>query len=188
VTPPEGQTGTDAAETRLVRLLNEGNREAFGVLFGRYQAALYRFALRMSGSPAVADDVVQDVFLDLIRGKHGYRPEMGPLRPFLYGMARNLVRRSMKEVPEEPGEDGRAGDGADPLAGLNRAELTGRVREGVLSLPVHYREAIVLCDLEEMSYEQASQALGCAVGTVRSRLSRGREMLLGKLREVRCMI
>lgn len=183
------QAGALAAETRLVKLLGEGDREAFGLLFRRYQGALYRFALRMSGSAAVADDVVQDVFLELIRGRHGYRAEAGPLGPFLYGMARNLVRRSLDGAAcQEPDEEVWTDAAIDPLAGLTRAETSERVRQAVLSLPAHYREAIILCDLEEMSYEQASQALGCAVGTVRSRLFRGREMLLQKLQEVRCVI
>ena len=66
-----------------------------------------------------------------------------------------------------------------------RNETIGRVRQAVLSLPANYREVVVLCDLQEMSYEEAAAALRCAIGTVRSRLHRGRSLLMEKLREFR---
>jgi RNA polymerase sigma-70 factor (ECF subfamily) len=65
-----------------------------------------------------------------------------------------------------------------------RRERIDRVRDAVLSLPAHYREAVVLCDLQRLSYQEAAEALECAVGTVRSRLHRGRALLIGKLRAV----
>ena len=70
----------------------------------------------------------------------------------------------------------------DPLGDLERAEGVERLRRMVLSLPVQYREAVVLCDLQELSYADAAAAMGCNVGTVRSRLHRARELLAAKLR------
>ena len=70
---------------------------------------------------------------------------------------------------------------ADTLGDLTRAESIDALRQAVLTLPVRYREAVVLCDLQEMSYADAAVALGCAVGTVRSRLHRGRALLALKL-------
>jgi predicted DNA-binding protein (UPF0251 family) len=70
---------------------------------------------------------------------------------------------------------------ADALGDLTRAESIQALRDAVSSLPVRYREAVVVCDLEEMSYRDAAAALGCAVGTVRSRLHRGRALLAVKL-------
>jgi RNA polymerase sigma-70 factor (ECF subfamily) len=70
-----------------------------------------------------------------------------------------------------------------PPADLIRGEAIGRVRQAVLSLPENYREAVVLCDLQELSYEEAAKVLECAVGTVRSRLHRARSILAEKLRE-----
>ena len=72
--------------------------------------------------------------------------------------------------------------GPCPLGDLTRAEVIDSVRQAVLSLPAGYREAVVLCDLEEMSYAEAAIALSVPVGTVRSRLSRGRALLLEKLK------
>jgi RNA polymerase sigma-70 factor (ECF subfamily) len=73
----------------------------------------------------------------------------------------------------------------DPLGDLTRSETIESVRQAVLGLPAHYREVVVLCELQEMSYAEAALALDCAVGTIRSRLHRGRALLLSKLRELR---
>ena len=70
----------------------------------------------------------------------------------------------------------------DPLGDLTRAESVEKLRQAVLALPAHYREVVVLCELHEMSYVEAAGALGCAVGTVRSRLHRARAMLAEKMR------
>jgi len=70
----------------------------------------------------------------------------------------------------------------DPFADLARSEVIEAVRRGVLALPTHYREVIVLCDLHEMNYADAAAVLGCALGTVRSRLHRARKVLAEKLR------
>jgi RNA polymerase sigma-70 factor (ECF subfamily) len=71
-----------------------------------------------------------------------------------------------------------------PPADLVRSENIERVRQAVLSLPADYREAVVLCELQEFSYEEAAHVLGCPVGTIRSRLHRARTMLADKLREL----
>jgi RNA polymerase sigma-70 factor (ECF subfamily) len=73
----------------------------------------------------------------------------------------------------------------NPLAELARSELIETVRQAVLALPAHYREVVVLCELHEMSYAEAAAVLGCAVGTVRSRLHRARALLVERLRETR---
>ena len=105
----------------------------------------------------------------------------GPLLSFLYGIARNRVlRRIEKERVTEPVGEEYAG-GEDLLDDLTRRETVEQVRRAVVSLPEAYREAVVLCDLENTSYEDAAAALECPVGTVRSRLSRGRAMLAQKL-------
>ncbi len=79
-------------------------------------------------------------------------------------------------------EEDSSPDPGDVLGDLARREAIDSVRRAVLSLPKHYREVVVLCDLEEMDYSEAAGALGCAIGTVRSRLHRGRSLLLEKLR------
>jgi RNA polymerase sigma-70 factor (ECF subfamily) len=73
----------------------------------------------------------------------------------------------------------------DPLAYLTQDEIVENVRQAVLALPTHYREVVVLCNLQEMKYEEAADIIGCAVGTVRSRLNRARSILFEKLRTMR---
>lgn len=164
-----------------------GDEEALTELYRRKQAGIYRFALQMSGSAAVAEDVVQEVFLALMRNPGHYQPDRGPVGSFLYGIARNHLRRRLEAdrayQPEDETE--RIAANTDLHDVLRRQETIESVRAAVLSLPVHYREAVVLCDLHELDYAQAAEVLGCAVGTVRSRLHRARGLLAEKLRQAR---
>jgi RNA polymerase sigma-70 factor (ECF subfamily) len=168
------------SDDELLRGAREGDEAAFTALYRRRQGAVYRFALHMSGHAAISEDVTQEVFLALLEGGGRFDPSRGSLLSFLYGIARNLlVRRLGAKQPEEYTEEPAADD--DVLEDLTRRETIEAVRSAVLSLPAQYREAVVLCDLESASYEDAAAALECPVGTVRSRLSRGRGMLAQKL-------
>ncbi|HEU4593661.1 MAG TPA: RNA polymerase sigma factor [Pyrinomonadaceae bacterium] len=182
------QTPTDA---ELLRLMLAGDEEAFVTLYRRRQGAIYRFALQMSGSEAVADDVTQEVFMVLMRDGRNFDPARGSVAAYLYGIARNHVLRVFdRERSFVPiGEDADDADvherlvaHDDPLGDLTRGEMLGRLRQAVTALPAHYREVVVLCELHEMSYAEAAGALDCPVGTVRSRLNRARAMLTGKMR------
>jgi RNA polymerase sigma-70 factor (ECF subfamily) len=173
----------------LLRRSTAGDEEAFAALYQRRQAAIYRFVLHMSGREDLAEEVTQETFLMLIREPGRFEPGKGALSSFLFGIARNLVLRHLEKRREWVNiEDESTGEPAaadtDLLARLTREETIEAVRQAVSSLPGTYREAVVLCDLEETSYADAAEALGVPVGTVRSRLSRGRGLLLGKLRAV----
>lgn len=181
-------------DEELLRQMRAGDEAALVALYRRRQAGIYKFALRMSGSEAIAEDVTQEVFLILMRGDGHFDPARGSVAAYLYGVARNQVlRRFEKErvwLPiDEDDEEGAAQlpDGlialTNPLGDLTRAETIGAVRQAVLALPAHYREVVVLCDLHELSYVETAAALGCAVGTVRSRLHRARSLLLEKLKD-----
>jgi len=165
----------------LLRRMLAGDENAFTALYRRRQGGVYRFALQMTGNVVIAEDVTQEVFMTLIEHGTRFNPERGTLVSFLYGIARNLVlRRIEKDRGTEPVEDDFATD-EDVLADLTRRETIDQVRRAVLSLPSTYREAVVLCDLQDVSYQDAAEVLDCPVGTVRSRLNRGRAMLAQKL-------
>jgi len=180
-------------DNELLRSMLAGNEDALVVLYRRRQAPIYRFAYQMSGSVTLAEDVTQEVFLFLMRDAHVFDPARGSLNSFLLGVARNYVLRRLRgdhllaarsaeldaEVVDEQIDE------SNPLDDLTRAESIESVRRAVLSLPERYREVVVLCDLQEMSYGEAAEVLECAVGTVRSRLHRARALLLNKLRPVR---
>ena len=175
-----------ASDHDLLRALQAGDEDAFTTLYRRWQGAVYRYALRMSASPALAEDVTQEVFMVLLRRSDGYDPSRGQLSSYLHGIARNMARRRLeRERGLEPLGDEAGTD--DPMADLARREQRDLVWDGLLALPLHYREAVVLCDLQGLSYEEAATALGCAMGTVRSRLHRGREQLAVRLRSARPM-
>jgi RNA polymerase sigma-70 factor, ECF subfamily len=179
------------SDSELLKLTLAGSEEALSILYQRRQRNIYRFALQMSGSPAISEDVTQEVFMVLIRHGQTFDETRGSLNSFMLGIARNLVRRrisreqfyvSLDNETDDltiPDECHKSHDLIDELA---RDETIELVRKAVLSLPARYREVVVLCDLQEMSYLEAANVLNCAVGTVRSRLHRARTFLLEKLR------
>jgi RNA polymerase sigma-70 factor (ECF subfamily) len=180
--PPDSR-----ADVELLALIARGDAAAFGAFFRRHHGDVYRFALHMTASRAVADDVTQDAFMAVMRDAGRYEAGRAAVTAWLGGIARNFVRRRLeRDRPFQPLDEGsdveQLIDGeADPLDDLTRAERVDSVRRAVLSLPLPYREAVVLCDLQELTYADAAEALGCAVGTVRSRLHRGRALLASKL-------
>jgi RNA polymerase sigma-70 factor (ECF subfamily) len=178
----------------LLRRTADGDEEAFAQLYRRHQAALYRYALRMTGSPWSAEEVVQEVFMTLIREPKKFDAERGSVGAFLFGITRNKVMKHLERIPRELPLEELGGDGlgarepADPVTPAvwaERWERAGRVRNAVLGLPAEFREAVVLCELEELSYEEAARLSGCPIGTIRSRLHRARALLLAKLELLR---
>lgn len=178
---------TSESDESLLRRSTRGDEQAFAALYRRRQAGVYRFALHMSGREDVAEEVTQDVFLTLIREPHRFDEGKGTVNAFLFGVARNYVLRHLERLRrnitiDDEGTPEPVASDTDLLHHLTREEAIETVRQAVVTLPTVYREAVVLCDLEEMNYADAAQALNVPVGTVRSRLNRGRGMLLEKLR------
>ena len=182
---------SDLNDCDLLRSMLAGDEEALALLYRRRQAGVYRFALQMSGSKPIAEDVTQEVFLFLMRDGHVFDPARGSVSAFLLGVARNLVLRRLRveQLLAPLGDDSdedvpmlHATTDCCPLDDLTRAETIESVRKAVLSLPPKYREVVVLCELQDVSYVETAEILGCAIGTVRSRLHRARALLLEKLR------
>ena len=180
------------SDNELLLAIQAGDEQAFATLYRRRHPGIFRYALQMSGSQALAEDITQDVFLVLIRESHNFDPARGSLSAFMFGVARNqLLRRLQRERFYAPldSDDGNENQAlpstSDPLHQLARTETIDSVRNAILSLPERYREVVVLCDLEEMSYAETAQVLGCAIGTVRSRLHRARGLLIEKLRPIK---
>jgi RNA polymerase sigma-70 factor (ECF subfamily) len=179
----------------LLRQAARGDEEAFTLLYRRHQAAMYRFALRMTGNNWAAEEIVQDVFMTLMRQPKKYDTSRGTIGAFLYGITRNRIMKHLERLPrevalEEKNEDGTGPgivlqDNATPATWAEKRERVEQIRAAVLELPAEFREAVVLCELEEMSYEEAAAMAGCPIGTIRSRLHRGRALLLAKLEMLR---
>jgi RNA polymerase sigma-70 factor (ECF subfamily) len=216
-------TAMELSDEVLLSRMIAGDEDAFTLIYRRRHPSIYRFALRMSGNRAVAEDVTQEVFVALIRDAKRFDATRGTFAAFLFGIARNHLHKrwelDKRLIPAGLGNEEMNGNGSRSGAGGNgvfaiaiqtgqaggsgngsgkngsRSAIPGvpeefasqetvtRVRKAIASLPENYREAVVLCDLEEMSYDEAATALGCPVGTVRSRLHRGRAILVEKLNE-----
>ncbi len=171
-------------DAELLQRMQRGDGEAFSVLYQRHQQRVFRFATVYSGTDGVAADVTQEVFMQLF-DNHSFDPAQGELRAYLLGMARNLLRRHWRDaqrfegLPEE--EDGPLGealiDRVEPSALVSRAQQYSGLRAAILALPSYYREVMILCELEELDYQEAAHILEVPIGTVRSRLNRARKAL-----------
>ena len=193
---PGGQMAKSPRDDQeLLRQLARGNEAAFSACYERYQGPIYRFACHMSGNPASAEEVTQEVFLRLIHEPQKYDPRKGSLAGYLFGIARNLVRRQIEadrlDLPlgDEllDGDDTGLASEPDLLLELDRREKLECLRKSLLALPEVYREALVLCDMEEMTYPEVAAILQCPPGTVASRLHRARVMLKLRLKEMGCV-
>lgn len=183
------------SDEELLNLTRAGDELAFVTLYRRRQGGIYRFALRMSGSEAVAEDITQEVFLHLMRDKGKFDAARGSFQSYLFGIARNQVLKrfereraflslSSEEEENNPSLIENLIVPGDLIGDLTRRETVDSVRQAVLALPAHYREVVVLCDLHEMSYQEAAEILGCAIGTIRSRLHRARAILMERLQSL----
>jgi RNA polymerase sigma-70 factor (ECF subfamily) len=151
------------------------NDAGFQTVFDEHKDAVYRFAWRLTGSTAAAEDITQDVFLSLLRHPDRYDSSRGPLRSFLFGVTRNLALKHWRKEHrwEELDDDQFCATPGDP-AGGDIAEIVGAA---VRLLPPLQREALILAEYEEMSLEEIACAVESEVGTVKARLHRARQNL-----------
>lgn len=174
----------DADET-LVHKIRQGDPQAFDELYERHGREVFRFAYGMCGARVAAEDCTQEVFLSVWQDNGGYRSGAGSVRAWLLGIARHkMIDRFRRQSRVQLGLDATALADTAPTVDQHtgQRQRVARVRSAILALPVRYREVVVLCELEEMSYAEAAELIGCPVGTVRSRLHRAREQLARKLR------
>jgi len=177
-----------ASDADLHKAALGGNGEAMAILYRRHGGLVYRFTLRMSRDSAIAEEVTQEVFLALLSKLDRFDPERGALATWLCGIARRQLwkhwsrfdSRMRDELDDSDTQPESAEDG--PETWLVRQEAVAAVQVGIDELPVILREVVVLCELEEMSYEQAAMALEIPIGTVRSRLHRAKARLAILLR------
>lgn len=180
----------ELSDEELLSLMASGYLEALAMLYRRYQDVVFRFAFQMSGNESIAEDIMQDTFLVLTRAAKRYRASDAQFSTYLYGIVRHLTRRRLRRdsliwsvrnwgrlrwSAHQPSMEESLVDQA------TRQQTVERVRRAVLSLPSRYREVVVLCDLHGRNYADAAAIVGCPVGTIRSRLHRGRDLLREKL-------
>jgi len=188
-------TSATTPDTDLLRTMRNGDADAFAALYRRHQGPLYRFALLRCGSSDTAADVVQEAFMGLLTERFRFDPLRGPLQSFLFGVARNLIlkleegRRRHVALPafdtDPDGDDDPEADQAlmeaCPLSRLLNNEAAEQVRQALAHLAPHYRDIVILYEMHELSYAEIADICQVDIGTVRSRLSRGRTALAKRL-------
>ena len=146
---------------------------------------IYNFAYRLTGNPDDASDLMQEVLLRVRRGLSGYTP--GSFEGWLWRITRNAflddVRRKKRRPTSPLPDDDRTslGSAPPPEDVLAESRLPEHLQQALLALPFDFREAVVMCDVVGLSYEEIAEATDVPVGTVRSRIHRGRKMLKGML-------
>jgi len=189
-------TTSATPDTDLLRAMRGGAQDAFAALYRRHQGPLYRFAMLRCGSLATAADVVQEVFMGLLTERFRFDPLRGTLQSFLFGVARNLIlkleegRQRHVALPGAAVQDDGVDDDPEldlpldeggPLARLLDNEAAEQVRRALAHLAPHYRDVVILYEMHELSYAEIADICQVDIGTVRSRLSRGRAALAKRL-------
>jgi RNA polymerase sigma-70 factor (ECF subfamily) len=192
--------GARAQEAAIVADLKAGSEEAYAWLIGEFQRPVYGLVYRVVSDPADAADTTQDVFLKVFRGMKSFHGESS-LKTWIYRIAlheaanrkRWWFRHKAQETSIEPVEsDGMAGgkeaiqnaltDRSDsPFDNVAHREVQQRVDAELRQMAEPYRTTLILRDLEEMSYEEIAEVLQISLGTVKSRITRGRQALKKRL-------
>ena len=185
------------ADSNFVDRLKNGDAEAFDTLITRYSGDIYSLLCRMTQDADEARDLTQETFLSALKSIRSFRGE-AELKTWLFRIALNHSRnrfrwwkrrkRSETMSLDKPLGDGTAtvadtlaGDGESPEQSVLRHERQQQLITALNTLPTPFREAVVLCDIEGFGYEEIARAININVGTVKSRIARGRELLRKRL-------
>jgi RNA polymerase sigma-70 factor (ECF subfamily) len=175
----------ESTDAELVEKCRSGDREAWEIIVRRRHSRIYNLAYRFTGRFDEAEDLTQEVFLKVYRTLHSYRPESGALETWIVRVARNHFIDHYRKYKTERTHTGALEDHHEgavsptvrvetPGQALDRKETVDRVHRLLALLPEDQREAVVLRDLEELTYEEIADLLELPIGTVKSRINRGR--------------
>lgn len=183
------------ADLQLVKLVQRGNRHAFDLLVKKYQYKVAGIAQRFAANPADAQDIAQESFIKAYRAMESFRGESA-FYTWLYRItvntAKNFVVKNAGrgisvdvDTPDIEAYDGseRLHQGDNPENILESSDVKRVIKEALQSLPDDLRQAITLREIDDMSYDEIADVMGCPVGTVKSRISRAREIINRKLTE-----
>lgn len=185
--PAEPAVSENSDDETLMLAAQTGNLDAYNILVVRHQRAVFNLCLRILGSVAEAEDATQDTFLKAWQAAASFKG--GVVRPWLFRIATNRCYDALRSSARHPtgslsGDEDEADtaipdpdDLVNPLAQAERHETSAMLQEALDRLPADQRIAVILCDVQRFSYEEASQITGAPAGTVKSRAFRGRERL-----------
>jgi RNA polymerase sigma factor (sigma-70 family) len=166
------------SDSELMRQVRDGVTTALATLFERHHARIYGYCLRMTGNRSTAEDLVQDVFMKMLKYKATFKDD-SELVPWMFGIARNsclahLKRRALDRMPKTPVEETAVEEAHDEPHDERQSEL---VRQALLKLPAERREVLVLSRYEYKSYDEIARVLDCSVGAVKVRVHRAMKQL-----------
>jgi len=175
----------DTTDAELVEKCRAGDREAWEIIVRRRHSRIYNLAYRFTGRFDEAEDLTQEVFLKVYRTLHSYRPDSGALETWIVRVARNHFIDHYRKFKNERTHTAALEDHHERIASpivrvetpgqaLDRKEAANRVHRLLALLPEDQREAVILRDLEELTYEEIADLLELPIGTVKSRINRGR--------------
>jgi RNA polymerase sigma-70 factor (ECF subfamily) len=179
---------TSNDEPSLIARSRKGELDAFNILVDRYQDSLYNFCLRMLGSRGAAEDAAQEAFISAFR--HLQRFRGGSFRSWLFRIGANACYDEMRRrkarpaisLDRPPAEGEHPHDTPDQGVTLDERmeqhELAGVIQQALSELPAEQRLAVILCDIQGFEYSEIAETMGVSLGTVKSRISRGRSRLL----------
>lgn len=166
---------TMISDNKLMEDVKTGKVEKLAVLFEKYHVQLFNFFLRLTGNRGVSEDLVQDVFMRILKYRKTYRGE-SKFTVWMYQIARNAhidhLRKKKGELPlDEQWEDVTEPD-PTPAAQLEMSEDIDLVRQALAQLPLKKREVLVLSRFQDLKYREIAELLGCQIGTVKAHVHR----------------
>ena len=190
---PSAPSGAKAvSDEQLIAQFQAGELSAFEEIVARYQGQLINFVGRLLNDRNTAEDIVQETFLRVYRNKHRYK-EIARFSTWIYTIAGNLARTELRRRKirnffsiSQRGETEKDYEIPDTEINVEKSVEGGMVRDlilkEVMQLPVYFREVIILRDLQDLSYEEISQILKVPLGTVKSRVNRGRTQIQKRMK------
>ena len=188
---------SEQTDEELIAAFQHGSEEAFELLVGRFKNPLTNFVYRFVGDYDECDDIVQETFVRVFRNKHSYTPQ-GKFSTWIYTIASNLAKSRLRQRERHrlislllPGQKG-GGKRESEIPDLRYAADRGadsslkqqRIQKALNSISARYREVVVLRDVQELSYKEIAKITGLNLGTVKSRIKRGRTMLQALLKDI----
>jgi RNA polymerase sigma-70 factor (ECF subfamily) len=172
-----------ATDEELMLQVRSGEGEMLGVLFERYHGPLFKFYARLMGDRTLSDDLVQEVFLRILRHRDTYQPGT-PFRPWMYQIARNA---RMDHYRKTPRQESFAPDMVPPVLPLDSAQQEQEavlLHRALMQLSEERREVLILARFQELKYTEIARVVGCELNTVKTRIHRALQDLREAFREL----
>lgn len=166
---------SELADNVIMFKVRDGEIGKLGILFERHHAPLYNYFLRQTGRRDASEDLVQEVFLRMLKYRHSYRGE-SQFTVWMYRIARNswvdYFKKARRELPWDENAEEPRSDDPTPNDDLEASQTRSQLRAALAKLSPDKREVLVLSRYQNMKYEEIAELLGCAVGTVKARVHR----------------